>query len=206
MFPSHSESLARTLWRIPVKRAAFILKEQVNLRSFGAHPPCLVFFQECCLCNLRGGALKKTQNDKWEQAFVLWLSLHIHLRSLELGPINCLRVLIIILWLFVCVRVYTHTHTYLFIYRWAHVMCAVALPEVRFSNEAKRSPIDTSRIPMQRYKLVRRHTHVFTHMHTHRCSAGIPQVLEDWLGLINEVFTVLINNVRRTCPQSKLDN
>uniref|UniRef100_A0A669DPU0 [histone H3]-trimethyl-L-lysine(9) demethylase n=1 Tax=Oreochromis niloticus TaxID=8128 RepID=A0A669DPU0_ORENI len=55
---------------------------------------------ECCLCNLRGGALKKTQNDKW-----------------------------------------------------AHVMCAVALPEARFSNESKRSPIDTSRIPMQRYKL-----------------------------------------------------
>uniref|UniRef100_A0A4W6G768 [histone H3]-trimethyl-L-lysine(9) demethylase n=1 Tax=Lates calcarifer TaxID=8187 RepID=A0A4W6G768_LATCA len=56
--------------------------------------------RECCLCNLRGGALKKTQNDKW-----------------------------------------------------AHVMCAVALPEARFSDEAKRSPIDTSRIPMQRYKL-----------------------------------------------------
>lgn len=58
------------------------------------------FTAECCLCNLRGGALKKTQNDKW-----------------------------------------------------AHVMCAVALPEARFSNEAKRGPIDTSRIPMQRYKL-----------------------------------------------------
>uniref|UniRef100_A0A667Y409 Lysine-specific demethylase 4B n=1 Tax=Myripristis murdjan TaxID=586833 RepID=A0A667Y409_9TELE len=56
--------------------------------------------QECCLCNLRGGALKKTTDDKW-----------------------------------------------------AHVMCAVALPEARFSDEAKRSPIDTSRIPMQRYKL-----------------------------------------------------
>ncbi|XP_054460010.1 lysine-specific demethylase 4C isoform X2 [Anoplopoma fimbria] len=58
------------------------------------------FTAECCLCNLRGGALKKTQGDKW-----------------------------------------------------AHVMCAVALPEARFSDEAKRSPIDTSRIPMQRYKL-----------------------------------------------------
>ncbi|XP_017281250.1 lysine-specific demethylase 4C isoform X2 [Kryptolebias marmoratus] len=58
------------------------------------------FTAECCLCNLRGGALKKTQNNKW-----------------------------------------------------AHVMCAVALPEARFSDEAKRSPIDTSRIPMQRYKL-----------------------------------------------------
>ncbi|XP_071388144.1 lysine-specific demethylase 4C isoform X2 [Centroberyx affinis] len=58
------------------------------------------FTAECCLCNLRGGALKKTTDDKW-----------------------------------------------------AHVMCAVALPEARFSDEAKRSPIDTSRIPMQRYKL-----------------------------------------------------
>ncbi|XP_061572025.1 lysine-specific demethylase 4C isoform X2 [Cololabis saira] len=58
------------------------------------------FAAECCLCNLRGGALKKTQNNKW-----------------------------------------------------AHVTCAVALPEARFSDEAKRSPIDTSRIPMQRYKL-----------------------------------------------------
>ncbi|KAM7394176.1 hypothetical protein PAMP_020990 [Pampus punctatissimus] len=58
------------------------------------------FTAECSLCNLRGGALKKTQNDKW-----------------------------------------------------AHVMCAVALPEARFNNEAKRGPIDTSRIPMQRYKL-----------------------------------------------------
>lgn len=55
---------------------------------------------ECCLCNLRGGALKKTHNDKW-----------------------------------------------------AHVMCAIALPEVRFSDEAKRSPVDTSRIPLQRFKL-----------------------------------------------------
>ncbi|XP_034748453.1 lysine-specific demethylase 4C isoform X10 [Etheostoma cragini] len=60
------------------------------------------FTAECCLCNLRGGALKKTQNDKW-----------------------------------------------------AHVMCAVALPEASFSDEAKRSLIDTSRIPMQRYKLSR---------------------------------------------------
>ncbi|CAJ1052204.1 lysine-specific demethylase 4C isoform X2 [Xyrichtys novacula] len=58
------------------------------------------FTAECCLCNLRGGALKKTQNNKW-----------------------------------------------------AHIMCAVALPEARFSNETKRGPIDTSRIPMQRYKL-----------------------------------------------------
>uniref|UniRef100_A0A8C7HQJ0 [histone H3]-trimethyl-L-lysine(9) demethylase n=1 Tax=Oncorhynchus kisutch TaxID=8019 RepID=A0A8C7HQJ0_ONCKI len=56
--------------------------------------------KECCLCNLRGGALKKTTDDKW-----------------------------------------------------AHVMCAVALSEVWFRDEVRRSPIDISRIPMQRYKL-----------------------------------------------------
>ncbi|KAJ8382901.1 hypothetical protein SKAU_G00036790 [Synaphobranchus kaupii] len=55
---------------------------------------------ECCLCNLRGGALKRTTDDKW-----------------------------------------------------AHVMCAVAIPEVKFTNETERNPIDISRIPLQRYKL-----------------------------------------------------
>ncbi|XP_066576461.1 lysine-specific demethylase 4C isoform X2 [Amia ocellicauda] len=55
---------------------------------------------ECSLCNLRGGALKQTIDNKW-----------------------------------------------------AHVMCAVALPEVKFTNETERNPIDTSRIPLQRYKL-----------------------------------------------------
>ncbi|XP_044533163.1 lysine-specific demethylase 4C [Gracilinanus agilis] len=55
---------------------------------------------ECCLCNLRGGALKQTKNKKW-----------------------------------------------------AHVMCAVAIPEVRFVNVTERTPIDISRIPLQRLKL-----------------------------------------------------
>ncbi|KAJ8000531.1 hypothetical protein DPEC_G00181080 [Dallia pectoralis] len=58
------------------------------------------FTAECCLCNLRGGALKRTTDD-----------------------------------------------------RWAHLMCAVVLPEVRFLDEVRRSPIDISRIPLQRYKL-----------------------------------------------------
>ncbi|XP_032062117.1 lysine-specific demethylase 4C isoform X2 [Aythya fuligula] len=55
---------------------------------------------ECCLCNLRGGALKETTDKKW-----------------------------------------------------AHVMCAIAIPEVRFVNVLERTPIDTSRIPLQRLKL-----------------------------------------------------
>ncbi|TSN95716.1 Lysine-specific demethylase 4C [Bagarius yarrelli] len=55
---------------------------------------------ECCLCNLRGGALKRTTDD-----------------------------------------------------RWAHVICAVGLPEVKFTDIVKRSPIDVSAVPAQRYKL-----------------------------------------------------
>ncbi|XP_051498720.1 lysine-specific demethylase 4C isoform X3 [Apus apus] len=55
---------------------------------------------ECCLCNLRGGALKQTTDKKW-----------------------------------------------------AHVVCAIAIPEVRFGNVTERTPIDTSRIPLQRLKL-----------------------------------------------------
>ncbi|KAM9083093.1 lysine-specific demethylase 4C isoform 2-T2 [Megaptera novaeangliae] len=55
---------------------------------------------ECCLCNLRGGALKETKNNKW-----------------------------------------------------AHVMCAVAVPEVRFTNVPERTQIDVGRIPLQRLKL-----------------------------------------------------
>ncbi|XP_052574418.1 lysine-specific demethylase 4C isoform X2 [Peromyscus californicus insignis] len=55
---------------------------------------------ECCLCNLRGGALKQTKNNKW-----------------------------------------------------AHVICAVAVPEVRFTNVPERTQIDVGRIPLQRLKL-----------------------------------------------------
>ncbi|XP_063074336.1 lysine-specific demethylase 4C isoform X2 [Engraulis encrasicolus] len=55
---------------------------------------------ECCLCNLRGGALKPTTD-----------------------------------------------------HRWVHVMCAIAIPEVKFVDVARRSPVDISAIPPQRYKL-----------------------------------------------------
>uniref|UniRef100_A0AAY5EV97 [histone H3]-trimethyl-L-lysine(9) demethylase n=1 Tax=Electrophorus electricus TaxID=8005 RepID=A0AAY5EV97_ELEEL len=61
---------------------------------------CCVQVHECCLCNLRGGALKRTTDN-----------------------------------------------------RWAHVMCAVGIPEVKFADIVKRSPIDISAVPAQRYKL-----------------------------------------------------
>ncbi|KAM3937663.1 lysine-specific demethylase 4C [Leptodactylus fuscus] len=59
-----------------------------------------VWTAECCLCSLRGGALKQTTDNKW-----------------------------------------------------VHIMCAIAVPEVRFENVMERSQIDTSRIPLERLKL-----------------------------------------------------
>ncbi|KAE8609864.1 hypothetical protein XENTR_v10011932 [Xenopus tropicalis] len=37
--------------------------------------------------------------------------------------------------------------------RWVHVMCAVAVTEAKFVNIAERSPIDISKIPLQRFRL-----------------------------------------------------
>eukprot|EP00057_Strongylocentrotus_purpuratus_P029622 XP_011684096.1 PREDICTED: lysine-specific demethylase 4C [Strongylocentrotus purpuratus] len=54
----------------------------------------------CCLCNLRGGALRHTTSGKW-----------------------------------------------------AHIMCAMAIPEIRFVNVKERSPIDCSNISEARLKL-----------------------------------------------------
>lgn len=57
--------------------------------------------QECCLCCLRGGALKPTTNGKW-----------------------------------------------------CHVVCALALPEVKFVNIHKREPINVDTITVERARLV----------------------------------------------------
>ncbi|XP_005993861.1 lysine-specific demethylase 4B isoform X1 [Latimeria chalumnae] len=55
---------------------------------------------DCCLCNLRGGALQMTTDR-----------------------------------------------------RWVHVVCAIAVPEVRFVNVIERNPVDISAVPEQRWKL-----------------------------------------------------
>lgn len=42
------------------------------------------------------------------------------------------------------------------VFRWIHVICAIAVPEVRFVNVTERHPVDISAIPEQRWKLVGR--------------------------------------------------
>uniref|UniRef100_A0A671KD18 [histone H3]-trimethyl-L-lysine(9) demethylase n=1 Tax=Sinocyclocheilus anshuiensis TaxID=1608454 RepID=A0A671KD18_9TELE len=107
---------------------------------------CLcVIYQGCSLCNLRGGALKRTSDD-----------------------------------------------------RWAHVMCAVGLPEVKFTDVVKRAPIDISAIPVQRYKLkciycrnrIKRLSGACIQCSCGRCptsfhvtcahAAGVPMEPDDW--------------------------
>ncbi|XP_015257709.1 PREDICTED: lysine-specific demethylase 4A isoform X2 [Cyprinodon variegatus] len=41
----------------------------------------------------------------------------------------------------------------LFVCRWVHVLCAVAVMEARFVDVTRRSPVDLSGIPLQRFKL-----------------------------------------------------
>uniref|UniRef100_A0A8C5P8T3 Lysine-specific demethylase 4B n=1 Tax=Leptobrachium leishanense TaxID=445787 RepID=A0A8C5P8T3_9ANUR len=100
---------------------------------------------DCCLCNLRGGALQKTTDN-----------------------------------------------------RWVHIVCAVAVPEARFTNATERHPVDVSSIPEQRCKLkcmycrrkIRKEVGACVQCSVNRCStsfhvtcahsAGIPMVPDDW--------------------------
>ncbi|XP_016869987.1 lysine-specific demethylase 4C isoform X1 [Homo sapiens] len=121
---------------------------------------------ECCLCNLRGGALKQTKNNKW-----------------------------------------------------AHVMCAVAVPEVRFTNVPERTQIDVGRIPLQRLKLkcifcrhrVKRVSGACIQCSYGRCpasfhvtcahAAGVLMEPDDWPYVVNiTCFRHKVNpNVSRDC-------
>ncbi|NWU82751.1 KDM4B demethylase, partial [Onychorhynchus coronatus] len=79
---------------------------------------------ECCLCNLRGGALQMTTDGR---------------ECLVSCKIRCTSRLI---------PVVVETFT-----SWVHVICAIAVPEARFLNVIERHPVDISAIPEQRWKL-----------------------------------------------------
>ncbi|NXA71100.1 KDM4B demethylase, partial [Mohoua ochrocephala] len=82
---------------------------------------------ECCLCNLRGGALQMTTDGRQ-------------------GNVNCPpEHFIQITEALICVLA--------LLPRWVHVICAIAVPEARFLNVIERHPVDISAIPEQRWKL-----------------------------------------------------
>lgn len=85
------------------------------------------FFQECCLCNLRGGALKTTVDNR--------------LVSLQHSFIS------------ECVD-FSHVTALSSSARWVHVICGIAVPEARFVNAIDRQPVDVSAVPESRKNLV----------------------------------------------------
>ncbi|NXD45451.1 KDM4B demethylase, partial [Copsychus sechellarum] len=151
---------------------------------------------ECCLCNLRGGALQMTTDGRERLAlcrvrcrrrlisvvaetFTLQGNVNCppeHFIQVMAGPDLCLSLLP----------------------RWVHVICAIAVPEARFLNVIERHPVDISAIPEQRWKLrcvycrkrMRRvsgacvqcsYEHCSTSFHvTCAHAAGVPMEPEDW--------------------------
>ncbi|NWR77009.1 KDM4B demethylase, partial [Centropus unirufus] len=79
---------------------------------------------ECCVCNLRGGALQMTTDGRG---------------CLVSCKIRCISRLIPVV-----------RDIYLV---WIHIICAIAVPEARFLNVMERHPVDISAIPEQRWKL-----------------------------------------------------
>lgn len=79
-----------------------------------------VYLQECCLCCMRGGALKPTSNGKW-----------------------------------------------------AHVVCALTITEVKFENILKREPINIDEIISNRVKLVSSRWLIKEFVMTRYCQSGI---------------------------------
>ncbi|NXU85211.1 KDM4B demethylase, partial [Xiphorhynchus elegans] len=99
---------------------------------------------ECCLCNLRGGALQMTTDGR---------------ECLVLCTIRCTRRSIPVV-----PETFTSCDPFSALMagsalspcpvpRWVHVICAIAVPEARFLNVMERHPVDISAIPEQRWKL-----------------------------------------------------
>lgn len=90
-----------------------------------------VYLQECCLCCMRGGALKPTSNGKW-----------------------------------------------------AHVVCALTITEVKFENILKREPINIDEIISNRVKLVSSRWLIKEFVMTRYCQSNIFSKLKSMVTFI----------------------
>ncbi|NXD15950.1 KDM4B demethylase, partial [Nothocercus nigrocapillus] len=88
---------------------------------------------ECCLCNLRGGALQMTTDGRERLASFRCIR--------KEDDLYCSRGL------------YLNSPCFFAPFRWIHIICAIAVPEARFLNVIERHPVDISAIPEQRWKL-----------------------------------------------------
>ena len=113
----------------------------------------LFFMQECCLCILRGGALKPTSNPAGQ---------------------------------------------------WAHVVCAVTIPDVTFGSPDRKEPVIVSSLTRSRQRLVRHQTCIHT-VHstflilssflTQRCSFCADSTISDHNGQGRGVCPVCLAQV-----------
>ncbi|NWS30974.1 KDM4B demethylase, partial [Polioptila caerulea] len=105
---------------------------------------------ECCLCNLRGGALQMTTDGR-ECLALCKIRCKRRLSSVvpETFTLEMLTALLSISFkswqALICVLT--------LLPRWVHVVCAIAVPEARFLNVIERHPVDISAIPEQRWRL-----------------------------------------------------
>ncbi|NXA07140.1 KDM4B demethylase, partial [Sapayoa aenigma] len=107
---------------------------------------------ECCLCNLRGGALQMTTDGR---ECLVSCKIRCTRRLIPVVPetfTSCREMLTALLSIefkywqaLICV--------FALLPRWVHVICAIAVPEARFLNVMERHPVDISAIPEQRWKL-----------------------------------------------------
>ncbi|NWH85062.1 KDM4B demethylase, partial [Aegithalos caudatus] len=95
---------------------------------------------ECCLCNLRGGALQMTTDGRMSPSAALHCTRLLDSRAELLNAIVSQRKVL---------ENAQHCAKSL----WVHVICAIAVPEARFLNVIERHPVDISAIPEQRWKL-----------------------------------------------------
>lgn len=121
----------------------------------------LSFLKECCLCNLRGGALKTTTDNRLVPR--VWADGNSQITKITNNGSSSLyseqnkdfHIKKILQWIYIslfwiCSRQTIHCFT-----RWVHVICAIAVAEARFIDAIERGPVDVSAVPETRKNLVR---------------------------------------------------